>query len=517
MAVTRVQSGRWASTATLRSNRQQIGAPWVRPLDWLSLPDVTGGQKFAGLHRIDQDSNFVALTAAGDYTVDWGDGTTTDHATGTTAYKQYSYSAISSVGESTLGYRQVIIQVYPQSGQNLTSLSLPVRHNQSGISTYTPGWLDVAVNSASLTALSISSSSVPLLYLQQAAVLQNAIISMAGLFHSCRQLQAVALPFTATVTNMSSMFSGCYALSAVPLFNTAAVINMSSMFASCYSITTVPLFDTTAVTAMSSMFNTALALTAVPLFNTAAVTSTANMFNSCHALTTVPLFNTAAVVDMSNMFSSCYSLTTVPLFNTAAVTNMTSMFSSCYSLTAVPLFNTAAVTNMTSMFSTCYSLTAVPLFNTAAVTNMTSMFSNCFSLTTVPLFNTAAVTNMTSMFAYCYALAFVPLFNTAAVTNMTSMFYSCTALAAAPPLPVPAATIMSSIFQLCSALSTGVLVGTNRSISYANCKLSADALNAIYTNLSNTGTGKTITVTGNWGAATSSFSIAQDKGWTVTG
>jgi len=298
---------------------------------------VTGQQRFAGLHRIDLESNFVALTAAGDYTVDWGDGTTTNHASGSTAQKQYDYATIPNTGEASLGYRQVIIQVYPQAGQNLTSLSLQVRHNQSGLSAYIPGWLEVAVNGSNLAALSIGGS-ISLSYLEQATIGDHAMTSAANLFQNCRVLRSV------------------------PLFNTAAVTTMVSMFQSCSSLTTVP------------------------LFNTASVTSMVSMFQVCFSLTTVPLFNTAAVTTMASMFQSCSSLTTVPLFKTASVTNMASMFANCTQLAAAPAFNIAgASAAMSSMFSGCSSLVSVRLENMATALNTANVFLNCPSLSSIAM------------------------------------------------------------------------------------------------------------------------------------
>jgi len=121
------------------------------------------------------------------------------------------------------------------------------------------------------------------------------------------------------------------------------------------------------------------------------------------------------------------------------------------------------------------------------------MFSNCTSLTSVPLLNTAAGTNFSSMFSNCTSLTSVPLLNTAAGTNFSIMFSRCT------------------------SLSSGALANTKISIQYLNCKLSAAALNEIYTNLYGPVTSKTITVTGNWGTASDDPSIATAKGWTVTG
>ncbi len=65
-----------------------------------------------------------------------------------------------------------------------------------------------------------------------------------------------------------------------------------------------------------------------------------------------------------------------------------------------------------------------------------------------------------------------------------------------------------------NATATGIL-GT--ATSFANCMLSATELNAIYTALSATGAGKTITVSGNFGTANDDPTIATAKDWTVSG
>jgi len=69
---------------------------------------------------------------------------------------------------------------------------------------------------------------------------------------------------------------------------------------------------------------------------------------------------------------------------------------------------------------------------------------------------------------------------------------------------------------LVSASITGTMSNVKVTTSYANCRLSATALNAIYTALP-TITAQTITVSGNWGTSTDNPAIATAKGWTVTG
>ena len=593
--------------------------PWVRNPSWPACEANSGDDRVRGLYAVwPSGANFIAMTVAGAYTVDYGDGTTTNYATSVQANYEYDYADADLVGteapvtftDSTdtvnrtahgytdgmkvqffnittttgivnaqfyfvinatantfqvaataggsalaltnngtgqlLPYRVATVTITPQGGNNLTSINLFVKHNQSGlVNGYSTGWLDLAFAASTITTLTIGSSATTIRqsYIERVRLNQlGAITSFISLFHGLRALQNVEIASTiTTVTNTTSMFTDCFSLQTAPLFNTAAVTNMtqmfqlcrnlqtvplfntalvtnmSGMFNACSSLQTVPLFNTVAVTNMNSMFGTCQSLQTVPLFNTAAVTNMGTMFNTCNSLTTVPLFNTAAVTDMSGMFSTCTSLQTIPLFNTALVTNMSSMFNNCFSLQTVPLFNTVSVNNMSSMFNTCRSLKSVPLFNTVAVTNMQQTFSSCLNLQTVPLFNTAAVTNMQQTFTGCIPLQTIPLFNTAAVTNMAGMFTDCSGLVAIPALVVTAVNdAFGQMFQTCNSLSRIEAKNFRFTFSVASCKLSATALNEIYTNLP-TVTAQTITVTGNYGTATDNPSIATAKGWTVTG
>jgi len=584
---------------TLQAAGTGQAKPWVRNPAWPALTAPTiGEQKLAGLHAVwpgdgvGNGGNFFAVNCAAAYTVDFGDGTSVNTATGVQTNYEYNFAdvdlydatvtltdagdlvertahgysngmevqfyrivtttglaeaqfyfvvnatannfqvaateggaalALTANGSaSLLPYKIATVTITPQAGENLTTVNLFVKDPTAGLQSYSTGWLELAIAGSSITTLTISSASTTIRYsyLESINIVGlGAVTTFTSLLRNCTKLQNVSINAPATVTDTSAMFTSCSSLTTVPLFNTAAVNNMSTMFQSCSSLTTVPLFNTAAVTSTNNMFALCSSLKTVPLFNTAAVNNMSGMLSSCASLTTVPLFNTAAVNNMSGMLSGCSSLTTVPLFNTAAVTNMSTMFQSCASLRTVPLFNTAAVTSMSSMFQTCSSLTTVPLFNTAAVNNMTSMFNSCSSLTTVPLFNTAAVTNMTSMFSSCSSLKAVPLFNTAAVTNMSFMFLSCFSLTEIPALVTTAVTStsnFSTLFGTCNSLARIQAKNFRFSFAVSNCKLSATALNEIYTNLPSV-VGQTITVSNNYGTAGDNPAIATAKGWTVTG
>lgn len=422
-----------------------------------------------------------------------------------------------------LPYKIATVTITPQGGFSLTSLNFFVKHSQAGlVNNYTTGWLDIAIAAPSCTSLAIGSGGVTLRHglLERVRINQlGSITSFSSLFNQCRNLRNVIIASTiTTVTTCDSMFSSCNALTIAPMFNTANVTTMSNMFSSCNALTSVPLYNTSSVTFMTSMFTSCDSLMSVPLFNTQNVTTMASMFSSCSALVSVPLFNTGRVTNMSNMFSGCSSLQSVPLFNTISVTNMSSMFSLCLSLTSVPLFNTVNVTLMTSMFNTCNSLEYVPSFSTNAATNTSSMFSNS-GLREAPVMDLSNVSNTSSMFSACLYLTTVPLYNLSSATNIGSMFSGCSVLDVIPALnvtPASSSTNLASIFANCQSLARIQAKDFRFTFSVASCKLSATALNEIYTNLP-TVTGQTITVSGNYGTAGDNPAIATAKGWTVTG
>jgi surface protein len=509
---------------------------WVRPSDWLVItaPDASE-QKFVGLIAVfDQASNYVALRAtvsSGTYTVDWGDGTAPQtYTSNTNAEYNYSYSSLSSSTDSSRGYRQAIVTVTPTTaGQTFSLFGLNYRHSVRSSTSTVATWLDVAVSAPNATTLRLggfdsgASQACLLTFLERANVVSHNTTTMANMFNGCRQLQSVPLFNTAAVTTMANMFNGCRQLQSVPLFNTAAVTAINNMFTSCSSLQSVPLFNTAAVTNMGSMFQSCSSLQSVPLFNTAAVTSMASMFTSCTSLQSVPLFNTAAVTAINSMFQSCSSLQSVPLFNTAAVTSMASMFNSCTSLQSVPLFNTAAVTSMGNMFQSCTSLHTIPELNLSAIS---SAANNSMLLTSSVTLGKAKLTGMrwSQSFSGCnMAAAQLDEMYTALdklnpnITNVTATGTVVTYTVDDITAFVAGRTVTITVVDPVAYNLTNVTVAT---VDVANSQFTVNnAATGTYVSggLASIQDNRTITVTGNPGTTGDDPTIAQNKGWEVTG
>lgn len=503
--------------------------PWVRPTDWLAMPEVTSTEnKVVILTAVfDSPTNNVRLgidTIA--YTVDWGDGTVDSISAGGAAEHNYSYSNAALDGTLTSGgYKQAIITMTPTvGGQNISIVRFQNRYTGAPAVAYCTPFLDVIISAPSATYLKFGDAgNVVQGMLERVTILSCNLNDVVSMFKNCYKLNVINLPYsTRTATNLTNMFLNCYSLQQVSLFNTAGVTNMTGLFENCYALTTVPLFNTINVTNMTSMFNGCRSLQTVPLFNTINVTNMTTMFYACGALLTIPQFNTTYVANMASMFYQCIALQTIPLLNTISCTNMSGMFKNCYNLTSLPLLNTQNVTDMSNMFEACYLLRTIPQFNLAKVTTVYFMFAYCKTLRHAPqfTFNATGLTSVSYMYYECTNLTYVPAYTgTSPITNWSGMFYNCLSLMTCSSFTATAGTSSSAftnLFAGCISLTRITVSQFKFTFSVASCRLSATALNELYTNLA-TVTGQTITVTGNPGTTGDDPTIATAKGWTVTG
>jgi hypothetical protein len=97
-----------------------------------------------------------------------------------------------------LNYKQAIVTVTPQAGENLTALNLNVRHTQAGLQAYETGWLDIEVGSPNFSASGLtlggSSETVRKNMIERARIVNTGnITSMASQFQNMRSLQSVPL------------------------------------------------------------------------------------------------------------------------------------------------------------------------------------------------------------------------------------------------------------------------------------------------------------------------------------
>ena len=205
---------------------------------------------------------------------------------------------------------------------------------------------------------------------------------------------------------------------------------------------------------------------------------------------------------------------------TDSIANFGDMFYGCSSLQTVPALDTSSGTSFSYMFYGCSSLQTIPALDTSSGTSFSEMFRGCSSLQTVPALDTSSGTNFDGMFRDCRSLQTIPALDTSSGTNFGAMFSGCSSLTTIPALDTSSGTSFGAMFSGTGRIASSGMTGPKYSHSYATNLLIQSEIVTIFTNLgiAPIGTGQTITVTGNPGAAGLTgpeIAIATAKNWTV--
>lgn len=495
-----------------------VADEWVRPTEWLALPDnVDGVQKVSILNAVfDTDSEFVAFQCQGAYTVDWGDGVIENFATGVKAEHKYTYSnsALNSDTVVNFGYKQCVITITPQASYDLTTVDLNSYHSSIGNATLydlISGFLDIRINSLSCSSLTIGKgapdSYIKHAMLEQCLIGELVATSLAELFYDCYSLQSVSIKDTSNIMSFNLMHNANYSLKKMPIYTfRAAGANVGSMFNFCYSLVeTYPIAVNIADSNdIVGMFANCRALTYISLsINSNINYSLVNVFTSCMSLETIKLTLTGSgkVTSLSGTFIST-RIKSSPVIDTSLCTSFNNTFQLCSKLIDLYIYDYSSATSLAGMLNGCYSLKDAGYFNTtASCTNLSNMCSDCPSLEKAPTFaNSAGVTNISSMLGSCLSLKNIPNYVFGNVVLLTNFASTCHSLQVMPNIYIGSSYTANTNFTLNLYSLKRMLMPLRFTFSVANAKMSAGALNEMYTILLPAVANQTVTVTGNYGA-----------------
>lgn len=245
------------------------------------------------------------------------------------------------------------------------------------------------------------------------------------------------------ITNFSNAFEGATNLVEVPSNLPALVTNLRAMFSGAITFNSdISSWDVSNVTDMSYLFWGALSFNQpIGNWDTGSVTAMQATFNGADAFNQdISGWNTAEVTNMQGMFRNNDSFNNggspnIGNWNTAKVTNMAFMFKDATSFNQpIGSWDTGLVTNMQEMFNRADAFNQnISPWNTASVTNMGGLFRNTLEFnnggdSNIGNWNTINVTEMSYMFQG--AAAFnqpVGGFEVQNVQFMTGLFNNATA------------------------------------------------------------------------------------------
>jgi len=304
----------------LRGLREGPAAPWVRPSDWPGLPWIPDSeQALVGLVAIhDTDQEKITVYCAGNYTVDWGDGTAPVNTSANTLNQhQYDYASIVTPVTSR-GYKTAIVKIYPQAGQNLTMIELPLKPTGVGTQTFVAPWLDIQINAAFCTQLFIgndlSGGTARLDLLESCHIRAHSLVSAVRLLMDCTALRKLHWFDTTNVTDVGGMLYQCYSLDEIPLLNFQNLTKADAFIQSCYGLRNIPAFNMPKVTNALQFIHLSQSITSVPDIHFEVLENAFYMFNGCYSLRTIGALDFSNVTNMTNTFVGCRSLSKCDIY-----------------------------------------------------------------------------------------------------------------------------------------------------------------------------------------------------------
>ena len=286
-----------------------------------------------------------------------------DYASGTQAENDIAYANVSNL--STRGYRQALVKITPQSGQNLTLVNYGVSHSSWASNLISSQIIEIDQHLPNATTFKVYTSNQVHYYLEQFNWRGNHnVTSYGSLFRNCYRLQSVvALPFTNSSLNCYRLFYNARLLRIFPTINITSCTNAAEMF---YGSGIEWLGDVTI---------------------TGTVTSYTSLFRSCSKLLGIESLtintSTSSVINM--LYGSCSNLRYVPLFEYNG-TNVASLHDTNTLLQFIPPYNFPNITTLSSFAKGCSQLRKPCKFaspsTTANVTILYRTYQNCSSMIT---------------------------------------------------------------------------------------------------------------------------------------
>lgn len=325
---------------------------WVRPADWLPIDHLVsvGDHKFVGLMAVFPDKpSFWVFTMGQPYTVRI-DGVATNYGTNVLSTGSISFASLSASTTTTEGFRQAIIEVYPQVAPANTAFGI-TNTRTSAPTTFIPNWIDIRLSMPNITSMFMNSGT------------------------RFTQLRRWTWLGTVPAISRSLAFNSSFLEEINEDFSTSNAIN--GMFSATKLPRILGNITNNITTSMASMIN-GWGNKTIGNISSSSATNCPTIIVSSPNTETLGNLNlpVATIFSLINM----PSLKSIGTVNIPACSNLTGAFSLGNVETIGNVTTGAALTNITSICNNNRMLKRFYLSNCANVTNTSTAFSNCNSL-----------------------------------------------------------------------------------------------------------------------------------------
>ena len=325
----------------------------------------------------------IVNAGSDDYTIFWGDGTSTTGASGNVSHT-YATS-----GSYTVAIVGDFAGFAFDNGGDVDKLTSIEQWGNVAFEDWSNGF-----NGAD--SLTYNASDAPDL---------TGVTSLAEMFKDTTFNGDISGWDTSSITDMDAMFEGATSFNQdIGGWDTSSVTSMSHMFGGATAFNQdIGSWDTSSVGNMFYMFLRASSFDqAIGGWDTSSVYTMTGMFRSADAFNQdIGNWDTGSVVDMHQMFYSADAFDQdIGTWNTGSVQRMSSMFSGAIAFNQdISAWDTSSVTLMSKMFRYADAFNQdISGWDTAAVTSMRAMFYSADAFDqNIGSWNVSAVTDMAFM------------------------------------------------------------------------------------------------------------------------
>jgi hypothetical protein len=477
----------------------------IRP-DWPDIDSLVseGDEKIVIQTAVfDTGSNYLHFRCAGNFDVNWGDGTSNSYSANAEAGRIYTASAFPASSASSAGYKVATCTITPQSGQQLTEFLMGITTVTTatpnpGIDGMTSNALDIRMAGTNFTKLRIEGENRARREMLERVVFVGNMGTLNGStnfsFSHNRACKFFRYPNPNTSFDGNTSFSNNTSLLACTIGDTdfrqdlKHVVSGLNMFSGNASMLHADgpfgSLSGSSCTSARNMFSACDNLRNVGNLEFPNATTTLDMFQGCRNLqkignqtmnSSTGRVNSDGIFDFSNVtqaestFEFCNSLTDEyfpPNLTFPSATDADSMFTACFSFKDFRP-NPDIVANATTtvqMFKNCQALHTLGPLNIGKSTNVGTMFQNCDSLTTIESMSFHSVTSATSFLISTETLTNFPHFNLVSVTSLDSAFESSdfiNTVQTPVSISMHQNTNCNDLFRACSRVKAIYITGSN--------------------------------------------------------